>query len=191
MGIPVKISDGDRIATIDKSTNVLQTIPHTHREIHDGCAYRVWAQETVTANSAHTLAILSPAAVTQIHLTGKVNTANSSVLSLYELPNAPTANGTARVPRNANRCYADNSTAQFVFEDSTLNLTSNIILAHTHIGSSGAKPNDPSFGGSSDTRTEWVLKPNTWYAIQVIDTSGSDQEMSIIFDWYEHIQKTS
>jgi len=191
MGIPVQISDGDRIAAIDKNTNTIQTIANYHHEIHSGSAYRVWAQESVTANTSHTLALLTPNSTKQIHLEALVTTANSSVLSLYEMPNAPTANGTPRTPRNANRNYADNSSTQFVFEDSTLNLTANITLAHTHIGSTGLRPADPSFGGASESRKEWVLKQNTWYAIQVIDTSGNAQEMSIILDWYEHTPKTA
>ena len=191
MGVPVLISDGDRLALIDKNTNTLQTIEYYHHEIHAGCAYRVWAQESVTANTSHTIALLTPNSTKQIHLEGLVSTANSSELFFFELPNAPTANGTTLTPRNANRNYADNSAIQFVFEDSTLNLTANITLAHTHIGSAGARPNDPSFGGSTESRKEWVLKQNTWYALHVTDTSEADQEMSIILDWYEHTPKTS
>jgi len=190
MGIPVQISDGDRIASIDKNTNTLQTIAYYHHEIHSGSAYRVWAQESVTANATHTIALLTPNSTKRIHLESRVSTANSSALYLYEMPNAPTANGTPRTPRNANRNYADNSSVQFVFEDSTLNLTANITLAHAHIGSTGARPNDPSFGGASESRKEWVLKQNTWYALQVTDASESAQEMSIVLDWYEHTPKT-
>jgi len=191
MGIPVQISDGDRIAAIDKNTNTIQTIANYHHEIHSGSAYRVWAQESVTANTLHTIALLTPNSTKQMHLQGLASSANSSELFFYELPNAPTANGTPLTPRNANRNYADNSSAQFVFEDSTLNLTANIVLAHTHIGSSGLRPNDPSFGGSSESRKEWVLKQNTWYALQVTDTSGSAQEISVVLDWYEHTPKTA
>jgi hypothetical protein len=191
MPLPVQISDGERIATIDKVTNSLQTVAYYHHEIHSGSAYRVWAQESVTANAPHTIALLTPNSAKQMHLEGIVSSANSAILFFYEMPNAPTANGTPLTPRNANRNYTDNSATQFVFEDSTLNLTANIILAHTHIGSAGNRPNDPSFGGSSESRKEWVLKQNTWYALQVTDTSEDAQEMSIILDWYEHTPKTA
>jgi hypothetical protein len=190
MSIPVSITDGERIAILDHLTNILVQVPHAEHEIHSGRDYRANVSETVTANTFHNLTFKTPL-TKWCHFNASAISQNVSSASFYQLANAPTANGTTVTPRNANRNYPDNSEMQFMFEDSTLNLTGNIRLGHTHIGAAGGLPNSAGIGGEAQTVKEWVLKPNTWYSVHLTEDAGEGQEMTILTNWYERVPETS
>ncbi len=186
MGLPMLITDGDSLAVLDKHTKSIVVLAHNEYEIHEGRAYRLTVQESVGSGNTHNLTFKTPATNIWCHFNAEAITQNEATITFYELTNAPTANGDARTPRNVNRNFPDSSQMQFVFEDSTLNLTGNTLLAHAHIGAAGNNPSESSVGGtSSDTAHEWVLKPNTWYSVHLLDTSASTQEMSISCHWHE------
>jgi hypothetical protein len=117
----------------------------------------------------------------------EVETSNSSDAWFYEGMEV-TSNGTTVTPRNANRNHSDASSTQAFFVDGTLVTTNVVILGHRHIGAEGARPGT-AIGGSGSTREEWVLKENTWYTLRVTDTSGSDQDVFMRLEWYEHTPK--
>lgn len=191
MTYPVQISDGERNAILDRNTNAIPTVSYPHKEIHSGYAFRAGASDLITANAALIVCWKTPAGPKEMHLEGLVVSANSSEVNFYELAVPPTSNGSAVSIWNANRNFPDSDTqTQFMFVGSTLNTTNANTLVHTHVGAVGIKPNDPSFGGVAETRHEWVLRRNTWYAVEVADTSGDDQDMTATLDWYEHAPRT-
>ena len=190
MASPYKITDGDRVAVIDKTTNVLIGIASDHHEIHSGSSYRGGAAGTITANATMNVAILTPASGKQLHVTLEITTANSAQASFYENPSI-TSNGATITPRNANRNLPDSSSSQIMLKDSTVNISSAVTLGTRHIGSAGANPSNTSLGGAVGTRGEWVLKENTWYVLSVTDTSGSSQEVFLRMEWYEHTPESS
>ena len=186
MGIPMQITDGESIAILDKHTSSLVTLTHEEHEIHSGLEYRVTAQESVGSGNFHNVTFKTPSTNIWVHFNAESITQNEAVVSFYELANPPTVNGSAITPRNSNRNFPDSSQIQFMFEDSTLNLTGNILLAHAHIGAVGNNPSQTSIGGASpDTVSEWVLKPDTWYSMHLVDEAASAQEMSILCQWHE------
>lgn len=186
MGIPTQITDGESIAIVDKHSSSLISLALDEHEIHAGHAYRLTAQESVGSGNAHNVTFKTPATPLWCHFEAEGTTQNEASISFYELTNAPTANGTTRTPRNVNRSFPDSSQMQFVFEDSTLNLTGNILLAHGHIGSAGGNPSQSGIGGdNSNAAHEWILKPDTWYSVHLEDEAAAAQEMSIFCHWYE------
>jgi len=186
----VSIVEGGRVAAIDDNTNSLQFVDYEHHEIHGGSAYRAGSQETPNAAGTLSLTWTTPNNGKQMHMVFSVETANSSEVTIYEDVSF-TSNGTAITPRNANRNSADASSVQTVEKDATVNVVGATILGHKHIGAVGVKQNDPSFGGATEARHEWVLKEDTTYHIEVEDVSGESHDMWIGLDWYEHTPKTS
>ncbi len=189
MGIPTQITDGKCLAGLDEHTKSLVVLSVDEHENHLGYGYRLTAQESVGSGNSHNVTFKTPATFIWCHFNAEAITQNEANISFYELVNAPTANGSARTPRNANRNFPDSSQMQFVFEDSTLNLTGNILLAHAHIGAAGNNPSESSIGGSiSNNVAEWILKPNTWYSIHLEDEAAAVQEMTITCHWHEKVK---
>lgn len=189
MGSPTPITDGERIVGVERVTNSLRVMDHEHTEIHEGASYRVDASDAVSANEAHTVSFKTADSTKQVNMEWSISSENSSNVTVYE--NSEVTNGDAITPRNANRQFPDASTMQAMVEDADIVTTNAAILGHHIIGSSGSKPSDESIGGSSTSRREWILKRNTWYTVEVIDTSVSTQTLWIGLDWYEHAPETS
>jgi hypothetical protein len=185
MAMPVLISDGERLATIDPVSRSLQSIDHPHHEIHEGVNYRASLTASVGSGNSITLTITTPAAPKQCHMLLEVTTGNSANAVVYEATALTANTGNAITPRNANRNYPDNSTATVV-ANATVNTTNRTQLVNTFIGQPGANPFQSDLGGQIASRHEWVLKPATSYTVQLTETGATTQLMHIGMDWYEH-----
>jgi hypothetical protein len=185
--MPFQISDGERLATIDKVSHAINTIDYAHHEIHSGGAYRGGFAGNITTEATKDVSILTPSNGKQCHMLIAVETSNACDAWFYELTEI-TSNGTSITPRNANRTIPDESSVQAFFTDGTIVTTNAIILGHRHIGALGKKASD-AIGGGGAVRAEWVLKENTWYTFRVTDTSQTTQAVFMSMDWYEHTPK--
>ena len=189
MGLPVQLSDGERVISVDHATNTLMVVEYEHHEIHSGSSYRAGVKNDALGNT-NTLSIdfKTPANGKQLHLVLHVTTENAAEVIFYEDVEI-SSNGSAITPRNANRNFGDGSSTQFMFKDSTLVTTNTTILGDRYIGVEGAKSKDPSYGGEASSRHEWVLKEDAWYSVELTSVAGSDQAVWIGLDWYEHTPK--
>jgi hypothetical protein len=184
MSLVTKLTDGDCFVDVDKLTNSLITIDNEHREIHEGEVYRVTVSETVVSAGSLNLLLETPTGSKQIHLAIAVSSGNAADVAFYELAEA-SSGGTSKTPRNANRQYSDSSITT-VKQDVTLNTTNAVTLIDVHVGSVGALPSSPSPGGNIETRAEWILAAGTEYCVELDNTAGVDNDMSISLSWYEH-----
>lgn len=190
MTIPTLISDGERIAGIDHITNVLEVIDYPHKEIHGGTAYRAHVTEDVTANTFANMVWLTPNSSVQMHMLVSVMSQNAAHAYFYELAEVPdTGAAIAVTPRNANRNYVDNSNAQQMWANATINTAGSILLGDVVLGSAFRKSD--GVGGALSLRGETPLRRNTWYTVHIDEDSEEDQWMSIFLDWYEHAPKTA
>ena len=148
--------------------------------------YRAGFAGVVGADADKDVTILTPSSGgKQCHMTLAVDTANAAEAYFYEDTEA-TVNGTVVTPLNANRNTGKESATQIVFHGGTIVTTNATTLGHRHLG---AELKRESFGGTGATRNEWVLRENTWYTLRVTELSGSDQDMLIQLEWYEHTPK--
>lgn len=102
---------------------------------------------------------------------------------LYEAPTF-TASGTMVTPRNKNRTVSKVATL-------TPYSTPTVSVSGTYLQSNfipGGTRNQAS-GGSGGTRSEWILKPNTWYLAMLQNISGGAQPFGMQAEWYEHTIK--
>lgn len=185
MAMPVLISDGVRLATIDPTSRSFQIIDHPHHEIHEGVNYRASYTANVGSGNSITLTITTPAAPKQCHMLLEVTTGNSANVVVYEATAVTANTGNAITPRNANRNYLDSSTAT-VLSNATVNTTNRVELVNTFIGQPGANPSQADLGGIISSRHEWVLKAATSYTVKVTEAAATAQLMHIGMDWYEH-----
>lgn len=189
MPIPIQITDGERIASLDHSTNSLQVMDYPHHEIHNGTNYRAsWTQNVGSGNSI-SLSITTPASGPQCHILFSVASGKSCNIAIYEDTEITANTGNTVTPRNSNRNYPDNSQSSVV-ANATVNTTGRVQLVDAFVGQPGGGILDPAVGGEIEGRIEWVLGMNKSYTVIVTETAAEAQMMSISFDWYEHTPKT-
>lgn len=188
MPVPMVISDGRRIAEIDRTTNAIIMIDSSHHEIHDGTNFRAEVTANVGSGNTLSLSITTPAAPNQCHMTVLVHTGNSANIAIHEGVSLTANTGNAVTPRNSNRNYADNSSA-VVKSQATINTTGSVQLYGGFTGPPGSTPADDDVGGMHGGRHEWILKPSTTYSVILTETGSAAQLMRIEFDWYEHTPK--
>ena len=189
MALITRITDGDRVASIDHKTNALIVIDNEHYEIHEGDTYRLSASDVVGSGNSFNLVITTPASAVELHFVPTIVSANVGTVTFYELAEAFTGGSTV-TPRNANRRRPDASVAS-VKEDATLNTTNAITLVERQLGASGSNPSEASPGAEAESRGEWILAAGTDYAIVFDNDAGVDNDVTIVFSWYEHTPSTA
>ena len=184
------MASGLRLAAIDRNNNALLASDGDHHEIHVGDSYRLSEAATISANASHSVSFKTPNTTKQVHLLLDAATENSANITFYELSEC--TSGNAITPRNANRSFADgNSGLVTPLEGATIVTTNAVTLAAIIIGSAGSRPNSSGIGGAVSSRSEWVLKRNTWYSVVILDVSTAEQRMWIGLDWYEHTPRSN
>lgn len=172
---------------IDGATNVLSTIDYAHHEVHGGSGYRVEIEKDVAGSGTYNIVFTTPNTTKWLHITYHIEVEGEADVKFYEGITSWTG-GSAITPYNANRNSGNTSGVTDMKYDGTITLGSPIVLSTRVIGSAGGHPASDS-GGSKTTRGEWILKQNEKYALVITDQSGSNNEVGIQLDWYEHTDK--
>lgn len=174
---------------IDSVTHAMSNVDHEHKEIHDGSHYFVDDVFDLAINEVYDYQLTTPNTTKWAHFVFSIETEKETEWIIYEGVTIATP-GTAVVPRNNNRNYADASviTLKGILNTSVANANSDTAVAGATIlrhGISGAGQNN---GGRDRNMREIVLKQNTNYCFRAIATVAGyvDFEMS----WYEHTSRS-
>jgi hypothetical protein len=169
--------------TFDRATYALNTIDYAHHEIHSGSSYVASYIQDVTGAGTINVTIKTPDTASWAHMLWHVGTELESELRFYEGSTAAADGGTI-TPQNRNR-NSTKTSACVVMGTPTVGTVGSLLFAD-HLGGGAASAR---FGGENRADNEWVLKQNTTYTVQLVNMTGSNNQMSVALDWYEHTDK--
>lgn len=187
---------------LDSATRVLSTVSYEHHEIHGGRSFTCGYTQTVSDTNDRSIITFRTANTTRwLHL---VAVATATAIANFIITEAPTVTDDTGAPLtifNRDRNSANISgvwdtsqnpdvqgQATFFTEVTMGNVTGGTdIYTETIGGATG--PASRTQAGESRGVSEWILKPNTLYAIEVISLDDADNIHHIILNWYEHVNK--
>lgn len=162
-------------------TGGLKVITTDHAKIHAGEGFSA---------SAIFAAVLSAAVVNYCFKTPTVAsgklvhfkyrevqaTANKIRVDFLEAPSAAPINGTTLAPINRNRAGVVSASQMQAFKTAMDINTAGAVTLHSSqfVG-----------GQPRDTDIEFVLKPDTWYIVQITNGTGATADISFFDFWYE------
>ena len=175
---------------LDKSTGAQITITYPHHEVHSGSSFRASHFAAGGSGTKATISFTTADTDKWLHV---IFTSRSNVEAIFTFGEGATVTGSSGsdyAPRNRNR----NSTkTSGVSGAGSAGAAGNCtvggtvtdfgtILEQLHFGS-GVK-----VGGDTRGTAEWVLAPNTVYAVE-IESQAASSEVFVDADWYEHSDK--
>jgi len=166
----------------DKATYALNTVDYAHHEIHSGSSFVAHHIQEVANAGTINVTIKTPNTTKWAHMLWIIGTELESELRFYE-GSTITGGGTI-TPKNRNRNSSAVSTC-VVMGTPTVGTVGSLLFAD-HLGGGSASAR---FGGENRADNEWVLKQNTTYTVQLVNMTGSNNQMSVALDWYEHTDK--
>jgi hypothetical protein len=170
--------DGDDGTTVDEYGSLV-VIDWIHHLVHEGEMFQA-SHTFLNVGDGSTVTLLITTGAKEMHFTGVITVGGQSFTSMYENPDV--AGGTPVPVKDMNR----NSSAfpgGLVYHSPTVNnigpapLIENLLL----VGGTGPR----RVGGDTRSGTEWELKPNEDYIIQVTNDSGGAIPISIAAEFYE------
>ena len=177
------MDSGGRIATVDTATNARNVIDYAHHEIHSGSHFFHRESYDLAKNGTVDHLIVVPDTTKWPHMTIAVGNVVSQVLvTLYE-DTVVSANGTADISYNRDR-NSSNLPTTAIYTMPTVTSTGSAIANMTL----GAGKNLP--GGEARDSEEIILKQNSNYLLRVVEPNVAATVVNIVFDWYEHQNKT-
>jgi hypothetical protein len=179
--LPVTLFDeGGISASVDDSTETLQTIEYEHHEIHSGSHFNYCDYQTgVALNGTIEFVMTVPDTTEWPHLAFLVYSSTGALLELYE-GTTGVSGGTSITPRNNNRNSSHASTVTLVKDPASI--TSDGTRASGYVAGAGRT------AGFAERNRELVLKRNTAYLVRITSTASSNT-ISWCAEWYEHIDK--
>ena len=195
MGIDTSVASAWRDA-FDRSTHGLIVVDYPHHEVHGGSSFT--ASGTVDLGNGGTINIhvKTPNSTKYPHATFSITNELEAAINLYEgfAPSGTADGGTPGVAASVWNRNRNSSTANttLVYSGATVGTAGTasagtLIWAYHHGGGSGAG----RFGGEDRGISEWVLKANTQYLLQIINATTSANYTAWEVDWYEHTNKES
>lgn len=171
-------------SAVERVTNGFKTIEVEHANIHEGLFFESYNKFTLAAAGTRFVTIKTPIGV-YLHYkpTNLVTSADKITIEFFEGATVTAATGTSTSPSNHNR-NSSNASGVTLLDAPTV----------TANGTKFAQVYIPGATGIGGTRTgasagtsgsEWVLKPNTQYAIKVTNGSSGANDIQINFQWYE------
>ncbi len=167
----------------DRFTEYQVGISGDHAYIHKGRGYVAAGSATVNTGAETTLLLTTPASSSAyVHYRPSTVASVSSpvTVTLYEAPTA--TGGSAGTPTNRNR--NSDRAATVVYKYGASYSSGGTVLDISSVGS-GGNPVSRS-GGASGQDLEFVLKPETTYAIRIVNPAGGANSTVVwsLF-WYE------
>jgi hypothetical protein len=172
--------EGGIPASVDDSTETLQTIEYEHHEIHSGSHFNYCDYQTgVGLNGTIEFVMTVPDTTEWPHLAFLVFSSTGALIDLYE-GTTGVSGGTSITPRNNNRNSSHTSTVTLVKDPASI--TSDGTRASGYVAGAGRT------AGFAERNRELVLKRNTAYLVRITSTAASNT-ISWCAEWYEHIDK--
>lgn len=186
-------NDSERVASFDTMFKTLLFLDVPHFEVHEGHAFISDAVDTSMADTATLiLAFKTPAGTKRAHMVIEFTTLVGGHLDIIEGPTWDNQSGTKNPIYNRFREAA--MTSSVLLEDQAqpgFVASDNVILNPTNVAGGTVLHDLYGFGKKekfpSDSRdvSEWILKPDTQYAIRFTADGGSNKGQ-VILNWYEH-----
>ena len=186
------ITDGTTDLHLDSLSEAMTMVNAEHHEIHEGVSFITDIVDESMANSdTLTLAFKTPTGTKAAHLIVDFATLAGGHVDLIEGPTWDNQTGTKSPIYNRKRetsmtssiLLEDQAQASFIASDNVIlnptNLVSGTII-HDLWGF-GAKE---KFGAVGRDVEEFILKPDTQYAVRFTSDSGSNKG-HLILNWYE------
>ena len=155
----------------------MASVDSTTSHIHEGLGYSIGGSGTIPAAGYY--AFLALIGGTPLHFHGlKVKVDAGPVeIDLIESPTVVNA-GTSTTPRNKNRLFTDSSGATVTYG---AEITGGTVIDPDDVLDIGGGAHTE--GGEGGSTGEWVLKPNTYYAMKITGAQGT--AFSAKFFYYE------
>lgn len=174
--------------SVDNATNALAIIDYAHHEIHAGKSFCMSQTTNDLGGETGDLIQIYWTTADSAEMMHMLFTAKASGEVLFEFREAPTGGATGGspiTPINHRRDSNNVSNVQSAFGGGTI-ATGGTLLHSEYMGATGFFSSQA--GDDSRGRNEFILAPNTKYAIYITDTSAINATLTL--DWYEHTDKS-
>ncbi|MCP4604503.1 MAG: hypothetical protein GY847_28945 [Proteobacteria bacterium] len=200
----MQTGDGDGNAVFlgsDSSTNAINVIDYAHHEIHGGSAFACHYTQTVSDTDDRSIIAFKTAdSLKYCHLVFTASASEPATASIIEAPTITDNAGATLAVYNRRRVGTptvttvidtsqnpDTAGSAMYFTETTMgSVTSGTVLDTIPLVSGTG---NRAVGGSSRGNSEWILKPDTLYAFEVISLDDSNNTHRLQVDWYEHTDK--
>jgi len=165
---------------VDHTTGTLVTVTHASHEEHEGHAYMcLYSVASIGGldNDLMQLTWTTPDTDVELHM---IKGAKCGATALFKFTEGWTGGGTATgtIPIY-NRRRNSLNTSSVVVSYGTVAVTGGTALKTEYLSTG-------KFGaGETRDQNEWILKPNTKYAVSLF--LNADETAEISLNWYEHI----
>jgi len=172
--------EGGIPASVDNSTETLQTITYEHHEIHSGSHFN-YCDYSLNESSGAIIEFIMTVSntTTWTHLVFDAYASEGATIELYEGTTGVTG-GTVITPRNNNRNSSTVSTITLVKDPAAI--TSDGVRAAGFLAGGGRT------AGFASRDNEYVLMQNTSYLVRITSLAVSN-DISWCAEWYEHADK--
>ncbi len=160
-------------------TRTIPTIGEIHHFIHQGAVFDL--SNKITFANSETIYLVGETGATPVHFHGERYTVNKGGFEIRLLEGVTATGGTAATPRNRNRISAKTTTLA-VTSGATVTNTGTELYFLGIPGSTVPAFQSPQAGAEV---IEWILKPNTKYAIELKNLDAEAKTMYVAFSWYE------
>ena len=168
--------DSSQILTTDDIGSALVTIDFPHHEVHEGSFFTTSYYFGSVANNATFIMLLLTGAKYD-HIVWGIACGGDCEVEIVAEP-VVTNVGTSIAVYNMNRGSLN---APLTAAWHTPTIAGGVTLEHFLIPG-GSGPQSP--GGIARAGAEWIIKPNTYYAVRGTNRSGNSQLASIVMQWY-------
>ena len=176
--------EGGIPASVDDSTESLQTIEYEHHEIHSGSSYTASDVQLVDTTTLLWM-ITTPAGTKYTHIIPSIECSGEFLVT--ETEGSDYTGGTAIGVINRNRVGTPNVAGIIVTRAPVAGTTLGAVtLRMERVGATAVSGKTTSSGASRGS-SEFVLKPATKYIIAV--ETFADSYVTLRLDWYEHTDK--
>lgn len=165
-------------ALTDEITGAAVTIPVVHHEVHEGEMFSVSVFSLVNANGDDISILLRTGNTLYGHLTFTATGGGDAQVRLLEAPTV-SAVGNALTEYNMKR-YSTDVPEIATFGNPTY-IEQAVLTSFLVPGGSGGNAQ----GGVVRQDTEWILRLNTDYVIELTNIAGNNQPLSLVAQWYE------
>jgi len=174
------VDSGGKVASVDDTTETLQTIEYEHHEIHSGSSFTASYKADITNGATLDLLIVTPDTTKWAHFTYEFDVELETDILIYEGVTATAGSEVISYNRNRNSLTAPTVVVTSTPTGITAGTT---LLRSYHLGSGR------SFGGGARSTHEFILKQNTKYLVRLTNSTANNNYMAVKLDWYEHINK--
>ena len=186
-------NDATRAGEFDTLFKTPVVINVEHHEIHEGGSF-LCSTVNATMSDTETLALCfkTPAGTKRAHMFVGYVSKLSGHLDLLEAPTWTTGSGTQQPIYNRKRLAG--MTASVLLEDTTSTFVANGAMVRNPGSLAGGTSieqyytfgkKDKIGGGGHHSDDEWILKPDTLYALRFTADENSNGGQ-IMLNWYEH-----